>query len=169
MSETNNKNPGSRLLKVLYVTTAVTLLLIWGQSCISKSESTVSSDIVVEMIKPIDELEQGYRSENGWTYVELSTVVRKLAHVVEYAALSFQLMCILLLKKKGSIKVSFNCLFGIVLVALTDETIQLFSDRGSEIRDVWIDMAGAVLGVAVAHAIGYLVRRKLKKADRDKT
>ena len=168
MNEMNEKKPGSRLLKVLYVTTVITLMFIWGQSCISKSESTVSSDIVVEMIKPIDELEPGYRSPNGWTYTELSTVVRKLAHVIEYAALSFQLMCIMLLKKKGSIKITLNCLFGVVLIALTDETIQLFSERGSEIGDVWIDAAGTVLGIAAAHAIGYLIRIKLKKADRNK-
>lgn len=149
-----------KLLIVLYITFTLSLGLVWGQSCISKEESTVTSDIVVEMITPIDELEPGYRSENGWTYVQLSEVVRKLAHVAEYFAVAFQLMCIFLLKGKNKLVNYINCLFCAMFIALVDETIQLFSNRGSEVRDIWIDLAGTVGGILAAFLIGVIVRKR---------
>ena len=39
--------------------------------------------------------------------------------------------------------------------AFLDESIQLFSDRGAEIRDVWIDLIGVASGVL----IGFLIWR----------
>ena len=72
-------NKRKRLLTVLYITFTISMILVWGQSCINKEDSSATSDIVVEMITPIDELEPGYRSDTGWTYVELSSLVRKLA------------------------------------------------------------------------------------------
>lgn len=149
-----------KLLVVLYITFTLSMIFVWGQSCINKEESRVSSDAVVEMIKPIDELEPGYRSENGWTYDELSTYVRKFAHVIEYAAVSFQLMCIFLLKGRRKLVWYINCAFIIMLIALIDETIQIFSNRGSEIGDIWIDLAGSALGIGVAFIIGTIVMKK---------
>ena len=161
-----NMNTAKKLLVLLYITFTLSMILVWGQSCISKEESTVSSDMVVEMIKPIDELEPGYRSENGWTYVELSTYVRKFAHVIEYAAVSFQLMCIFLLKGKRKLTWYINCAFIVMLIALIDETIQIFSNRGSEIGDIWIDMAGCALGIGVAFIIGTIVIKKQAKKNK---
>lgn len=156
-------NTAKKLLIFLYITFTLSMIFVWGQSCINRQDSRNSSDMVVEMIKPIDELEPGYRSENGWTYDELSTYVRKAAHVIEYAGLSFQLMCIFLLKKKRKLTWYVNCSFIIMLVALIDETIQIFSNRGSEISDIWIDMAGNALGIAVAFIIGTIVIKKQAK------
>lgn len=153
-------NTAKKLLMVLYITFTLSMIFVWGQSCISREESRVNSDIVVEMIKPIDELEPGYRSENGWTYTELSTYVRKFAHVIEYAAVGFQLMCIFLLKGRRKLVWYINCAFIIMLIALIDETIQIFSNRGSEIGDIWIDLAGSALGIGVAFIIGTIVIKK---------
>ena len=150
---------GKKLLIFLYVTLTLSLIAVWGQSCISKEESTVTSDAVVEIITPIDQLEPGYRSENGWTYVQLSEFVRKLAHVVEYIAVSFQLMCIFLLRGRKKLFDYINCLFCGMLIALIDETIQLFSNRGSEIRDIWIDLLGCLIGILGAFFVGWMVRR----------
>ena len=151
------------LLRILYVTLAISMILVWGQSCINKTESRESSDAIVEMIKPIDQLEEGYRSPNGMTYVELSTYVRKAAHVIEYAAVGFQIMAILLLKKKKELKVAINVLFLGGLIGLVDETIQIFSERGSEVGDIWIDMAGILVGILGARFIGWIVEKRLKK------
>ncbi len=156
-------NAAKKLLIVLYITFTLSMIFVWGQSCISREESRVSSDVVVEMIKPIDELEPGYRSENGWTYTELSTYVRKFAHVIEYAAVGFQLMCIFLLKGRRKLVWYINCAFIIMLIALVDETIQIFSNRGSEIGDIWIDLAGSALGIGVAFIIGTIVMKKQAK------
>ncbi|MCR5204113.1 MAG: VanZ family protein [Lachnospiraceae bacterium] len=155
-------NKRKRLLTVLYITFTISMILVWGQSCINKEDSSATSDIVVEMITPIDELEPGYRSDTGWTYVELSSLVRKLAHVAEYIAVSFQLMCIFLLKGKKKFVNYINCLFLGMLIALIDETIQLFSNRGSEIRDIWIDLLGVLGGLLIAFLAGVIVRRRSK-------
>lgn len=154
-----------KVLIFFYITFTISLVLVWGQSCFSREDSRVSSDIVVEMIKPIDQLETGYRSETGWTYTELSTYVRKFAHVIEYAALSFQLMCIFLLKGKRKLVWYINCTFMIMLIALIDETIQIFSNRGSEIGDIWIDLAGNALGLLAAFIIGTIVIKKAQKKE----
>ena len=42
-------------------------------------------------------------------------------------------------------------MLGGVLTALTDETIQLFSEgRSSQVTDVWLDSAGVLAGILVA-------------------
>ena len=159
---------GKKLLIFLYITFTLSLILVWGQSCINRTDSRVTSDVVVEMIKPIDELEPGYRSDKGWTYDELSTYVRKFAHVIEYAALSFQLMCIFLLKGKRKLTWYINCAFTIMFIALVDETIQLFSNRGSEVGDIWIDMGGNALGILAAFIIGTIVIKKAQNKEAKK-
>ena len=156
-------NTAKKLLVLLYITFTLSMIFVWGQSCINRQDSRNSSDMVVEMIKPIDELEPGYRSENGWTYDELSTYVRKAAHVIEYAAVGFQIMAILLLKKKKELKVAINVLFLGGLIGLVDETIQIFSERGSEVGDIWIDMAGILVGILGARFVGWIVEKRLKK------
>ena len=153
----------NKLLKILYVTLTISLVLVWGQSCISKTESRETSDIVVEWITPIDELDPGYSSETGWTYVELSTLVRKLAHVAEYSAVGFQVMAILLLKKKKSIYMFFNAFFLCMMISFVDETIQLFSNRGSLVSDIWIDIAGSVLGMIMAYVLEIIILAVKKK------
>ncbi len=153
----------TKLLKILYVTLTVSLVLVWGQSCISKTESRETSDIVVEWITPIDELDPGYSSETGWTYVELSTLVRKLAHVAEYSVVGFQVMAILLLKKKKSIYMFFNAFFLCMMIGFVDETIQLFSNRGSLVSDIWIDIAGSVLGMIMAYVLEIIILAVKKK------
>ena len=44
------------------------------------------------------------------------------------------------------------CLFA----ALVDETIQIFSGRGSQIPDVWLDGAGALSGLALSLGLSSL-------------
>lgn len=88
-------------------------------------------------------------------------IVRKLAHFCEYALEGFLLMLCLRVYTRHFVRhMSWPMLAG-VLTALTDETIQLFSDgRSSQVTDVWIDFGGVVAGMvfgllvlAVCHAI----------------
>ena len=44
-------------------------------------------------------------------------------------------------------------MFLALTAALIDETIQIFSDRGSAVVDVWIDFSGAITG----SAFGFLI------------
>lgn len=78
-------------------------------------------------------------------------IVRKMAHFCEFALEGFLLMlCTRVYSRNALRHLSVPLLCG-VLTALTDETIQLFSDgRSSQVTDVWLDSAGALTGILVA-------------------
>ncbi len=67
-------------------------------------------------------------------------IVRKLAHIFEFAVLAMLLVpC-----WKGSVP---RCIGTGFATAFFDETIQLFTGRGAQIQDVWIDMIGIAAGL----------------------
>jgi VanZ family protein len=49
-----------------------------------------------------------------------------------------------------------------------DETIQIFSNRGSSVRDVWIDVFGYVAGAVIVAAICLLIAYFNKKKTENK-
>lgn len=76
-------------------------------------------------------------------------VVRKAAHFSEYALLGF---FVELLAASLSGRLRFLVPEGLCLaVALIDECIQFFSDgRSAQLKDVFIDLSGATIGVLLA-------------------
>ena len=69
----------------------------------------------------------------------------------------------------GAVRAICACLLGL-LAAFLDETLQIFSGRGSMVADVWLDFAGGVFGVA-AITLGRWIAGQRKdvyrrKADR---
>ena len=60
-----------------------------------------------------------------------------------------------LLERLGGV---VNCLFFLLLAALTDETIQIFTGRGPQVQDVWLDFAGGAAGLLVMLALVQLLR-----------
>ena len=77
-------------------------------------------------------------------------IVRKMAHFCEYMLEGFLLMlCLRVYTRQFVRHVSWPVLAAL-LTALSDETIQLFSDgRSSQITDVWLDFAGAMTGILI--------------------
>ena len=77
-------------------------------------------------------------------------IVRKLAHFCEYALEGFLLtLCLRVYTRHFFVHISWPILGGL-LTALTDETIQMFSDgRSSQITDVWLDFSGVLTGILV--------------------
>ena len=79
------------------------------------------------------------------------TILRKLAHFSEYGLLGVLWTIELWLgphreKRRGAMERLSFCM----LTAFLDETIQLFvPGRSGEIRDVWIDIAGAWTGIMI--------------------
>ena len=127
----------TRLLKILII---ITLAFIWIHSTMPPDVSSDESGFVVKILEGV--FGTGNVSE---------LLVRKLAHFTEYCLLGLELMAC-----TGSVSASMsNGLFA----AAVDETIQIFSNRGSSLADVWIDFAGCLLGVLII----YLIRRKKKK------
>lgn len=68
---------------------------------------------------------------------------------MEYAALGIELTLLLIVSRRVRWQAAFNCAFFGMTVTLTDETIQIFSDRGSQVQDVWLDFSGVCAGVGV--------------------
>ena len=86
-------------------------------------------------------------------------IVRKLAHFCEYTLEGFLLMlCMRVYSRRPLRHITVPMLAG-VLTALTDETIQLFSEgRSSQVTDVWLDSAGVLAGILTALVLMALCR-----------
>lgn len=90
-------------------------------------------------------------------------LVRKLAHFAEFGLLGCELAALLVVRDRVGSQDIANCLFAGLSAALIDETIQLFTNRGSQVQDVWLDFAGVCSGIGLALvilAISRLVARR---------
>lgn len=122
------------------------LLFIWGQSCLPvKDSSRESSWLLEQLVNPI------------LHFVGLGdishTLLRKLAHVSEFAVLSALLACFWRGRPVQTLLSGF-------VAATLDESLQLLSDRGARVSDIWIDF----IGVAVGTAFGWLVWRLVQRS-----
>jgi VanZ family protein len=86
-------------------------------------------------------------------------VLRKIAHLAEFASLGFLLTGFFRLLKKHGITVPLLC--GL-MVACVDETIQICSPgRASSLVDVWIDMGGLVCGIILLLTGQFILRKTI--------
>ena len=87
--------------------------------------------------------------------------IRKLAHMSEYAALGFFSAFAFAYTFKNAKRFYFGILFTLIY-AIGDEIHQLFvPGRSGQVRDVFIDMAGALLGV-ICLGLCYFIYMKVK-------
>lgn len=149
------------VLTIFSVTTILTLLFIWGQSVIPSAGSAKESTSVknaIEGVLNFVALKELIVSEN---------LVRKLAHIIEYSLLGLQLPVLAVFSEKKIERMAFEKIYPKIallpmLVAVIDETIQIFSLRGSQVSDIWIDFAGATF----AMIISLLICLKIRKSQR---
>lgn len=137
---------------VLIVLFALTVCFIWGNSILSKELSARLSDEVGKLIAAIFG-----GGESAGTVGGIG--IRKIAHFVEFFALG---VVASLLGRSLVQDTKFELLVLAILgffVPVIDETIQIFTVRGSSVRDVWIDVGGYAAGCAVAYASSVLARR----------
>ena len=116
--------------KILIVLIALTVAFIWIHSLMPPEMSGEESGFVVSLLEFI--FGKGNVSE---------LLVRKLAHFTEYLVLGIELMAYFRVFHLGA----FHGLF----VAALDETIQIVSQRGSSLLDVWLDFAGCLTGILI--------------------
>ena len=128
---------------------AVTLGFIWGNSIKSRSESKLLSLGVLRWIRPL--LGVIFSPENVTDHL-----VRKLAHFTEFSMLGAELILLTALMQKLRVRTVLNCLLAGLSVAVIDETVQIFSARGSQAIDVLLDFGGVVAGAAFALLIGWI-------------
>ena len=138
---------------LLLVLIVVTLLFIWGNSLLSREQSSDESAWVMQLVTPL--LEAFVGKGNVTEYL-----VRKLAHFTEFALLGFELLIWFAgardKRRDALLLAAAHGLFA----ALADETLQLFSGRGSQLQDVWLDFAGVSAGAVLALLAAAAMNRK---------
>lgn len=144
----NRKRIGTVLLLLAIL---AALAFIWGNSLESAVESSLKSGRVRELIEPLLELLVGQGNVTD-------RMVRKLAHLTEFAVLGALLLLLTAAAFRVRLQSVLNCQFFLLLAALTDETIQLFTGRGSQVRDVWLDFAGGTAGLLAMLLLLWLLR-----------
>lgn len=125
----------------------LTVGFIFSNSMESIPESRERSLGLLDWVKPFLEF---FIGEGNAT----NHLIRKLAHFVEFFALGTELSALCLLWEKPLLWAAFAGL----LTALTDETIQIFYERGSQVQDVWLDFSAVILTVLLAFCL-----RKIKE------
>lgn len=129
------KNTYIKTAKItLIILIVLTLLFIFSQSMLSKEESSKESNAVGGIIAEI--LPPGTPVGD---YVQSN--LRKIAHFAEFFLLGSEVAVFVYFFVKRKPYTLFAYLFALV-VALLDETVQIFSERGPAISDVWIDFFG---------------------------
>ena len=136
------------------------VVFIWGNSFTGSEQSNAQSNAVAEVVKPVLD------PQNQISQRSFGAMIRKSAHVLEYALLGVVAMTALLFfaKQRGVAVLSHlpTALFFVLLVAVLDEYIQSFTGRTSAVKDVWIDRGGGTLGILLTwgfHALMQRVRR----------
>ena len=155
MNKTQMKTRKTGII-VLCLLILFTIGFIWGNSMKSRSESQSLSLGVLQFIRPL--LDAIFSPENVNDHL-----VRKLAHFAEFTVLGAELALLSVLLGKRNLPSILNCLFAGLVVAVADETIQIFSLRGSQVIDVVLDFSGVIAGtllLLLLHAIVLIVRKR---------
>ena len=129
--------------KILLALIILTLLFIWGNSLLNREQSSGESAWVMQLVTPFLELFVGKGSVT-------ERLVRKLAHFAEFALLGLELFFWFYGQPKKLRSALLLAVAHGLFAALTDETLQLFSGRGSQVQDVWLDFAGTTVGTVLA-------------------
>lgn len=140
-----------RILTILIV---LMLCFIWGNSLLSREVSGWISDTIMEGLNWCaqklglrDDMFTVMIDQDGDGVAEpTSALIRKTAHVAEFTVLAALVWLRLedLDRKRTPVAIAAGVLAGAV-----DETLQIFSHRGSQALDVCIDGVGVLLGVGV--------------------
>lgn len=145
---------------ILILLTIFTISFICGQSMVPEKKSLSESQTITEkVIQPIEEKITGERNITN-------ALVRKWAHGIEHCILGVELFLLLFRKENFLISWILAISYGIG-VALLDETIQLLSQRGALIEDVWIDGQGVLIGTFIGFGIYKLLRLERKETQHE--
>ena len=124
-----------------------TLCFIWGNSMVGKEGSASLSRRITAWL-------------NGIGIPVTHYFVRKAAHFCEFGLLGCELMLLFGLGSGVRLQSLSNAAFAALLTAVTDETIQIFSDRGSQVQDVVLDFSGALTGILFVSLLILIQKRK---------
>lgn len=115
-----------------------------------------SSGVITDIITSTDDIKERDHTD---------MIVRKLAHVIEYALLGFSVACLLtFISHFYRLRFYGYGFFFVLLIAVIDEHIQSFSDRISSTSDIILDFVGAIIGFSfvliAVFIIGAIMNKK---------
>ena len=142
---------------VLVLLLALTLAFIWGNSLVSRAESqNLSRDLLAEICAALETVGLHLDPQNDhW--------LRKLAHFGEFGLLGAELCTLMFLNRRARLQGFVNCAFAGLLASVTDEALQLISNRGSRVQDVLLDFAGFLSGLLLCALLCLAAERGRKK------
>ena len=143
------------ILIVLVASVTFSTAFILMNSLMDHESSHGTSGVITGIVTDTDD-------EDEWAHIDL--IVRKLAHVIEYAVLG---ACISALS-------AFIChfyskhLFGYAIayslfIAVLDEHFQGFSDRVSSTSDILLDFLGSIIGFSFVLIVFFILKYFLNK------
>ena len=137
-----------------HVVILVYICFIYGNSLTPASISSQESGFLLANV-------QGAMESLGWEHLWLTEhIIRKTAHFAEYPVLDGLTARAYGLYGRHRI-CNRDALMLIFMVPFVDETIQLFvAGRSGQISDVWLDMSGAAVGMAIAAGVMCCLRKK---------
>lgn len=136
----------------------INLVFIWGNSLLPGEISGAISHWVKDVLSLIIPGKPGTDEGHG--------LLRKMAHFTEFGCLGLSLSWLIRMVRERKWEFWLLPLFGGFLTACIDETIQAFvPDRGPGIRDVAIDTAGVLVGVAVFSLVYFMKKRGRLSAE----
>ena len=151
-----SKKQKQRAKMVLWVLVILMVGTIWGLSLTPAVSSSQQSDsVAMTIVNPSSESESITQEAKGPSMDYFITLVRKMAHFVEFGALGF-LWALL-----GQLQwYPVMWLYGLG-VAVIDETIQYFvPGRAMSTTDVVIDYCGFFCGFALVMVVARWLERK---------
>ena len=128
--------------KLCLILIFLNIAFIWGNSLLSGEISGAISDWLAALFPGNDPETEG------------SGLLRKLAHLSEFACLGFLLAWYAWQCGERGFHLLSVPLLGGLLTACVDESIQILTpDRWSSLVDVWIDTCGVVIGLTALFVI----------------
>jgi len=126
------------------ILTVWTVGFIFYNSMQNPVESEERSLAIVEHVQPILD------AEGRMTQKAFNDMIRALAHLAEFAMLGFSLGGLFVsLQGRAKEKLIRNVLLVAAGVAIADEILQYFTGRYTDIKDVLLDVLGALIGVLI--------------------
>ena len=136
----------------------LTVMFIWGNSLKSIPESSAQSSAIADKVQSVVDPQQKVEPP------EFHNLIRKCAHGVEFFLLGiFVCGFTVCLGYEMDKKLISLPLLIVLLVAVADEWIQVYTGRGSRVTDVLIDFAGGLAGLLIAAIFYQLIVRMQKK------
>lgn len=153
------------LAVVLVVFIIANLVFIWVNSAKVASRSNKASTKLAETIvkKTTKNYSSLSKTEQQKKISATNNKIRSFAHFAEFVPLGFFMLFLMLnfFCSKGRYKLLFKCILLSLIIcmitALSDEIHQIFiKGRAFEVKDIFVDTSGSLLGIMFASFICYI-------------